>query len=57
MEIDKMLRMNAQQQAEYALTLTAEELRYLMCAWNLSPLPTVATCEAARRYLADNIKK
>lgn len=57
MEIDKMLRMNAQQQAEYALTLTAEELRYLMHAWDLSPLPTVATCEAARRYLADNIKK
>lgn len=57
MEIDKMLRMNAQQQAEYALTLTADELKYLMHAWGLSPLPTVATCEAARRYLADNIKK
>lgn len=57
MEIDKMLHMNAQQQAEYALTLTADELKYLMHAWDLSPLPTVATCEAARRYLADNIKK
>lgn len=57
MEIDRMLRMNAQQQAEYALTLTADELKYLMHAWDLSPLPTVATCEAARRYLADNIKK
>lgn len=52
MELDQMLRMTPRDLAEHMKTLTADELRYIANAWDLMPMCTVATCEAARRYFA-----
>ena len=52
MELDKMLRMAPRDLAVHMKTLTADDLKYIANAWDLSPLPTAATCEAARRYFA-----
>lgn len=52
MELDKMLRMSPRDVAEYMKTLSADELKYIANAWDLMPLCTVATGEAARRYFA-----
>lgn len=57
MQIDKMPRMNSEQLANHMLTLTAEDLKYLMYSWDLQGLNTAATCEAARRYLAANTRR
>lgn len=53
MELDQMLRMNSRDLAEHMKTLTADELRYIANAWDLTPMCSVATGEAARRYFAN----